>query len=97
MAEIGTTPYTSIRGKRGFTQSHADPCVYVRMIDPKRCVIVIVWVDDIIIAGSHFELLTTVKESLGKRFKMKDLGEPSWFLGTEFKCKESSGKALSTC
>jgi hypothetical protein len=36
-------------------------CVYVRMIDSKRCVIVIVWVDDIIIAASHFELLTIVK------------------------------------
>jgi hypothetical protein len=75
--------------KEGFTQSQADPCVYVRMIDLKRCVILIVWVDDIIIAASHSELLTTVKESLGKRFKMKDLGELSWFLGTEFKCKES--------
>jgi hypothetical protein len=75
--------------KEGFTQSQADPCVYVRMTDPKQCVIVIVWVDDIIIAASLFELLTTVKESLGKRFKMKDLGELSWFLGTEFKCKES--------
>jgi hypothetical protein len=32
--------------KEGFTQSQADPCVYVRMIDSKRCVIVIVWVDD---------------------------------------------------
>ncbi|CAB4041487.1 Hypothetical predicted protein [Paramuricea clavata] len=60
--------------KEGFTQSQADPCVYVRIIDSKRCVIVIVWVDDIIIAASHFELLTTVKESLGERFKMKDLG-----------------------
>jgi hypothetical protein len=54
-------------------------------IDSKRCVIVIVWVDDIIIAASHFELLTIVKEFLGERFKMKDLGKLSWFLGTEFK------------
>ena len=58
------------------------------MIDAKRCVIIIVWVDDIIIAASHLELVTSVKESLCKRFKMKDLGERSWFLGTEFKCHE---------
>ena len=32
--------------KEGFTQSQADPCVYV-----------IIWVDDIIIAASNFELL----------------------------------------
>ena len=44
--------------KEGFTQSQADPCVYVRMIDSKRCVIVIVWVDDIIIAASHLSLLS---------------------------------------
>ena len=36
-----------------------------------------------------FILLTSVKESLGKRFKIKDLGKLSWFLGTEFNCNES--------
>ena len=41
-------------------------------------VIAIVWVDDIIIAGINTDVL---------RFKMKDLGVLSWFLGIQFKCK----------
>ena len=33
--------------------------------------------------------MTEVKESLSKRFKMKDLGELKWFLGTEFRRNEN--------
>jgi hypothetical protein len=71
--------------KENFTQSLADPCLYVRTIDDERCVIVIIWVDDIIIAASDSDLLNSVKDSLSNRFKMTDLGELKWFLGTEFK------------
>ena len=65
-----------------FTQSLADPCLYVRKTN-NRCVIIIVWVDDIIIAATDSDLMAEVKESFSKRFKMKDLGELKWFLGTE--------------
>ena len=68
-----------------FSQSCADPCIYTRHIDDKRYIIMIIWVDDIIIATSNSKLMASVKESLSKRFKMKDLGEISWFLGTQFK------------
>ena len=56
-----------------FTQSLADPCLYVRTTN-SGCVIIIVWVDDIIIAATDSDLMTEVKESLRKRFKMKHLG-----------------------
>ena len=49
--------------------------------------IAIVWVDDIIIAGSNTYVLKKVKESLMMRFKMKDLGVLSRFLGIQFKCE----------
>ena len=71
-----------------FTQSLADPCVYVRHLEDDRIIILIIWVDDIIISASDMELLSSMKESLSKEFKMKDLGELSWFLSTEFKCTE---------
>ena len=48
--------------------------------------IAIIWVDDIIIAGSN-TLVKEVKESLMMRFKMKDLGLLSWFLGIQFRCE----------
>ncbi|CAB4035363.1 Hypothetical predicted protein [Paramuricea clavata] len=73
-----------------FTQSLADPCVYVRTTEDERCVIVIVWVDDIIIPASDSNSLQSMKKSLKDRFKMTDLGVLKWFLGTEFQCSESS-------
>jgi hypothetical protein len=67
-----------------FEQSDVDPCMYCR-IDEKGKVILIFYVDDIIIAASDLDLLNSVKKSLSDRFQMKDLGELKWFLGIEFK------------
>ena len=67
-----------------FIQSGADSCVYVRKTDKDNCVILIIWVDDIIVAASNTQLLDSVKETLSTKFKMKDLGQISWFIGTEF-------------
>ena len=75
-----------------FIQSLADPCLYVRKIDVEQHAIIIVWVDDIIIAASDLTSLEKVKESLKDRFKMTDLGKLKWFLGTEFQCTDSSIK-----
>ena len=71
-----------------FTQALADPCFYVRTTK-SGCVIIIVWVDDVIVAATDSDLMTEVKESLSKRFKMKDLGELKWLLGTEFRRNEN--------
>ena len=71
----------------GFEQSQADPCVYQRSGDDSK-VVIIVWVDDIIIAASDEATLQSVKHSLSSRFKMKDLGKLSWFLGIQFVCEE---------
>ena len=46
--------------------------------------------DDIIISATSSKLLESVKEPLYKKFKMKDVGELSRFLGTEFKCSETT-------
>ena len=68
-----------------FEQSQVDACVYTKNTNESK-VAIIVWVDDIIIAASNAQLLNDVKSSLSREFKMKDLGELSWFLGIEFKC-----------
>ena len=69
----------------GFEQLLADPCVYYRQSDNMN-VVIIVWVDDIIIGASvssDNNILDSGKSSLSERFKMKDLGKLSWFLGIE--------------
>ena len=70
-----------------FKQSQADYCVYTKITDDSLTIIVI-WVDDLIIASSSMNTLMSVKRNLGVRFKMKDLGRLSWFFGLEFNCED---------
>ena len=70
-----------------FSQSLADQCVYVKVTEANEDIILIVWVDDIVICASNSHIL---KSALSKRFKMKDLGKLSWYLGTNFKCNDNS-------
>lgn len=76
--------------KEGFVQSLADPCVYRKFVDDdaSKCIILVIWVDDLIISASNNKLLDDVKKSLSDKFKMKDLGILHWFLGTEFVCSD---------
>ena len=75
----------------GFSQSPADPCVYTRHAKDEKTVM-IVWVDDIIIASNKQSTLNSVKEYLSQRYQMKDLGEISWFLGIQFSREATSYK-----
>ena len=66
-------------------------CIYQLVGDDiDQCVILIVWVDDLIICASNSHLMSKVKGDLNTRFKMKDLGVLHWFLGTEFKHSEGA-------
>ena len=47
--------------------------------------IIVVWVDDLIIATSDESLLNDTKQMLKDKFNMKDLGRLSYFLGIDFK------------
>ena len=46
--------------------------------------ILIMWVDDLIVATSDEDLLNSVKRMLAERFRMKDLGRLNHFLGIDF-------------
>src|SRR5438132_5797776 len=63
----------------GFTHSAVEHCLYIwRRGDIK--VIIPIYVDDQLIASNHCPTLNWVKEELGKKFKMKDLGPASYIL-----------------
>jgi len=66
----------------GFAISEADPCVYVYRTEGS-VLIVILWVDDLIIAGSDTQCVSDFKQAISKRFQMKDLGALKWILGME--------------
>ena len=69
--------------KLNFVQSLADPCVYTRH-SKNEITILIVWVDDIIVSSNSLSIVDDIKKCLSDKFKMKDLGEISCFLGIKF-------------
>ena len=69
--------------ENGFKQNPADHCVYTRETQEGK-VILLIWVDDLIIAASNEGVLNSVKNMLSERFKMKDLGKLNHFLGIDF-------------
>ena len=75
--------------KDGFTKSEADPCLFTKVNENGK-VILIVWVDDIIISASNYDLLNDVKTFLSNSFQMKDLGPWNMFLGIEFIVSQNS-------
>lgn len=68
----------------GFKASEADPCLYVKH-EEQEVIVVIIWVDDLIIAGSCKQIIQDFKAAISKRFSMKDLGALKWILGVEIK------------
>ena len=68
--------------KNNFVRTKADSCIYTRRSD-KGFTMIALYVDDLIIAGSNDHVIGEVKNTLRKKYKMKDLGLLNWVLGME--------------
>ncbi|RDX91815.1 hypothetical protein CR513_26140, partial [Mucuna pruriens] len=66
----------------GFEANVVDDCVYHKFSESKY-IFLVLHVDDILLASSDTGLLHETKRFLTKNFKMKDLGEASFVLGTQ--------------
>jgi hypothetical protein len=64
----------------GFQTSFADPSLFVQH-SSLGVVILLLYVDDIILTGSHSSLLSSVIAALTREFDMKDLDKLNYFLG----------------
>ncbi|KAG2962603.1 hypothetical protein PC120_g27653 [Phytophthora cactorum] len=58
----------------GFQVSTFDPCLYIEFVDG-HCVLVLVYVDDVLITGSSPELISRTTNDLKTRFEMTDSGK----------------------
>nr|XP_016500926.1 PREDICTED: uncharacterized mitochondrial protein AtMg00810-like [Nicotiana tabacum] len=67
---------------KGFQPSMNDYSLF-RKLKGSHLTIVVVYEDDILLAGDDMSELTTFKEFLDDQFKIKDLGEVHYFLGLE--------------
>ena len=71
------------------------PLNFIRCQTQDRCIIISVYVDDIIIMGYDISGIIQVKSSLKKIFDIKDLGPLHYFLGIEV-ARSCQGISLST-
>ncbi|GFY92444.1 hypothetical protein Acr_08g0008400 [Actinidia rufa] len=67
----------------GFQQCHSNHTCFIRRQSQGRCIIISVYVDDIIITGDDASGIVQVKCGLRKAFNIKDLGPLRYFLGIE--------------
>lgn len=63
-----------------FKSCSYEPCLYFK-IDSGCLILIILYVDDLLIAGSNSNAVDLVKQEFSKRYKMKDLGSAQEFLG----------------
>ena len=70
-----------------FVRSQVDPCMYTKGTG-KGKIILVTWVDDMIVTCADDVLLNETKDLLKSKFKMKDLGVISDFLGISFELGE---------
>jgi hypothetical protein len=66
----------------GFLRSASDSSLFVRHVSDETLV-VLVYVDDLIIAGNSNHAISQLKSTLQSRFPIKDLGHLNYFLGIE--------------
>lgn len=77
----------------GSTKSSADYSVFIKRQD-QSFLILVVYVDDIIVAGNHLEATSNLKDFLHRQLKLKDLGPLKYLLGLEV-ARTSQG--ISVC
>jgi hypothetical protein len=66
-----------------FFRCYFDHTCFIRRRSDGRCIILLVYVDDIIVTRDDTPGIAHVKERLGKVFDVKDLGVLKYFLGIE--------------
>ena len=72
--------------KNGFLCVEVDKCVYTKCTK-KECVIIALYVDDMLSFGTSLSVVYSTKRFLASRFDMKDMGEAKVILGVKITCK----------
>ena len=71
--------------EQGYDRSHSGHCVYFKRLDKGRYIILLLYVDDMLVARSNMQYINVLKKNLAKSFVMKDLGAAKKILGMRIK------------
>ncbi|KAL2611476.1 hypothetical protein R1flu_023168 [Riccia fluitans] len=83
---------------RGFTRSMEDLCVYLKRMSNEvfSLIILVLYVDDMLIAAKDKSKVEKVKAQLSAEFSMKDLGPAKRILGMEIHRDVKGGRLWLT-
>ena len=60
--------------EQGYSRGHSDHFVYLRKKNDGRYIILLLYVDEMLVAGSNMQEINVLKQKLANSFAMKDLG-----------------------
>ena len=60
--------------EQGYTRCHSDHYVYLKNKNDGSYIILLLYVDDMLVAGSNMQEINVLKRKLANSFSMKDLG-----------------------
>nr|GEW42722.1 retrovirus-related Pol polyprotein from transposon TNT 1-94 [Tanacetum cinerariifolium] len=67
----------------GYNRLHADPFAYFKRFGNNDFVILLLYVDDMLVAGPNKDRISKLKAQLAREFEMKDLGPANKILGMQ--------------
>ena len=73
--------FDSFMLEHGFQRLEADHCVYFKRYYQRKYIMLLLYVDDMLIAGHDKNKINRLKKDLGRKFAMKDLGPAQQILG----------------
>jgi Reverse transcriptase (RNA-dependent DNA polymerase) len=70
----------------GYQRTKADLCVYFKRLANEIFLILLLYVDDMLIAGQDAQMIDMLKKEMSKSFDMKDMGQARQILGMQIIC-----------
>ena len=67
--------------EQGYERCHFDHFFYFNRLDNIRYIILLLYVNDMLVAGSNMQDINVLKRKLANSFVMKDLGATKQILG----------------
>ena len=67
--------------EQGYHRCHSNHYVYFKRLDNGSYIILLLYVDDMLVAGSNMQQINELNQKLARSFSMKDLGATKKILG----------------
>ena len=84
--------FDSFMVSQNFTRSEYDHCVYFKKLENDMFIILVLYVDDILVASKSMFEISMLKAQLARTFDMKDLGAANQILGMQIHRDRKNGK-----